>query len=219
MISVLCPSRGRPELLARSLKSLLDTASDPQDVEVLVRIDTDDPTSDRYWLTLLDCGSFRMFAGESFGYTGQHIYTNALAGAARGDWLMNWNDDALMLTEGWDEVVRRHDGRFELLAFAHNHGEDYDPFVCVPHRWFDTCGHLSLDCRLDTWMGQVARGAGCFVREHEVVVLHDRADLTGNNDDKGYRDRYTDPGFETSFWTEEMVAARASDVAHIRGAM
>ena len=43
MISVLLPSRGHPDLLKRSVASLLDHASAVEMVEVLVAADEDDP--------------------------------------------------------------------------------------------------------------------------------------------------------------------------------
>ena len=44
MISVLIPTRNRPGLLSRAVRSLIDNASDPDNVELLGRFDADDPT-------------------------------------------------------------------------------------------------------------------------------------------------------------------------------
>jgi hypothetical protein len=48
-----------------------------------------------------------MFFGPRIGkgYDSLHEYYNELASKATGDWLMLWNDDAVMETEGWDEKI------------------------------------------------------------------------------------------------------------------
>ena len=42
MISVLIPERGRPKELERLLRSLIDTAGDDAQIEILVAVDDDD---------------------------------------------------------------------------------------------------------------------------------------------------------------------------------
>ena len=45
MISLLLPTRGRPDLVARLFKSICQTASLPDQLEVIVYADKDDPSS------------------------------------------------------------------------------------------------------------------------------------------------------------------------------
>jgi hypothetical protein len=52
-----------------------------------------------------------------------------------------------------------------------------------------------------------------------VYVFHDRADLTGNNDDEVYKARYAHPDFYSSFDEPAMVQARLIDSTLIRSAM
>lgn len=210
MISILCPTRARPELYKRSIVSLLDNADNPANVQILARLDEDDDYHAYEGLPGM------LLVDLPYGYEGQHRYNNQLAEHATGDWLMIWNDDALCKTQSWDSIIESHAGRFELLSLDNNQPKAYGCFPVVPRKWFEACGHLSLDCRVDTWLNEVAKGAGCFVDEPRVYIFHDRADLTGNNDDEVYKTRYLHADFYTSFDKPEMQAARQADVEVIR---
>jgi hypothetical protein len=208
-------------LLERAIASLYDTASDPGNVEVLVRYDNDDLSVleaaevcglnwDHPWIDII---------GEPHGYTGMATYYNELAATASGDWLLIFNDDALMQTPGWDAIIESRGPGLKNLSIDNNHGRAYACFPCVPKRWFDICGHLALDTRVDSWLQQVAQATDCFVEENDVFILHDRYDLTGNNDDETFRRRYIDAEFWTSFDSPENQATRGEDVRRIREAM
>ena len=102
LVSVLCPTRGRPGALEKSLAGLLDLATAPARVEILLGADPDDDAT----LALpLPWQASRWTAPHRYGYASLHLYYNALAGQATGRWHMLWNDDALMVTPGWDDVI------------------------------------------------------------------------------------------------------------------
>lgn len=48
MISILLPSRGRPDNIVRLANSIFETASDPSEIEIIVRLDEDDPMLEEY---------------------------------------------------------------------------------------------------------------------------------------------------------------------------
>lgn len=202
MISVLCPSRGRPEALARSANSLLATASEPLGFELLVAVDLDDRS---------DYGRFNRFvADERWGYAGLNRYYNLLAGQAIGDWLLVWNDDALMETPGWDAIIGAQSG-FKLLATDSSHGRALCAFPVIPRSWYEQLGYLSPQTHTDSWLEAVARRLGVYT-EIPVFVRHDRADITGNNNDQVYRDRE----YRTEeFNSEEYEQFRERDVARL----
>jgi hypothetical protein len=122
MISVLIPSRGHPDLLERSVRSLRSTASG--EIEIIVRMDLDDPaTMNAAWG--LDVYTV---TGQPLGYEGLHEYYQEMAEAANGDWLMVWNDDDQMLTPGWDEIIEALPQEV-LIADPQN---THSPLCCVP---------------------------------------------------------------------------------------
>jgi hypothetical protein len=204
MISVLVPSRERPDLLARSIDSLGEG-----EFEVLVRVDEDDPRLDAY-------SRFPgVVVGPHHGYAGLHHYYDELAARANGDWLFLWNDDCIMETRDWIEVVRSFDGKMAVLNPNTNHDNweiDMNVFPVLPRKMFELIGHFSLMNHNDSWVEFVARDAGIMVRV-PITILHDRADLTGNNHDGVYARRELAHEY---FHSAEMASARARDAAVIR---
>lgn len=203
-VSVLVPSRERPALLKRSLGSLGDG-----DLEFLIRVDEDDPAQDGY------AGLSHVIVGPRHGYGGLHNYYNELAAQATGDWIMVWNDDCVMTTPGWIDIVRRYDGKMVVLNPNTNHDNwviDMNVFPIVPRQMFELMGHISLSVHNDSWLEFVGRGADIMIRV-PITIHHDRADLTGNNDDAVYSARQYD---HEDFHSEGMVQARDRDIGLIR---
>lgn len=194
-ISILLPTRGRREALLKSLNSLLDTAADPTRLEFLLGIDEDDEGIREYIEehvapvmkeNAVECKA-NIF--KPLGYENLHTYVNTLATNANGDWLMFWNDDGIMLTEEWDNVIESYSGQFKLLAPKDNHdGHPYAIFPIVPMDWFRLIDHLSINAQNDAWLSHIAYMLDIFERI-DVEFLHDRADITGNNDDDTFRNR------------------------------
>ena len=195
VISILLPTRGRTDVLFNSIKSLVETASDHKRIELLLGIDDDDVDVRKFieetiapYLRekTIEC---RANVFQPLGYENLHTYVNTLAQSATGDWFFFWNDDALMLTEGWDSVIEGYTGQFKLLGPKDNHnGHPYAILPVVPRDWFRLMDHLSMNAQNDAWLSHIAYMLDIFERI-DVEILHDRADLTGNNDDDTFRNR------------------------------
>lgn len=194
-ISVLLPTRGRREVLKSSLESLITKASDPERIELLLGIDDDDEGVKEYIEKEIapmlrehrvEC---RANIFKPLGYENLHVYVNTLAGNASGEWLFFWNDDGVMVTEGWDNVIREYTGQFKLLAPRDNHnGHPYAIFPIVPRDWFVLIDHLSQNAQNDAWLSHIAYMLDIFERI-DVEFIHDRADITGNNNDPTFQNR------------------------------
>ena len=194
-ITILLPTRGRPELLEKSLKSLIDRASNPEDIEIMLGLDEDDTATIDYIKEtiapyLQDKGvEARANIFKPLGYENLHTYVNTLAGASMGEWLFFWNDDGIMTTEGWDNVINSYTGQFKLLAPNDNHnGHPYAIFPVVPRDWYILTGHLSQNAQNDAWLSHIAYMLDIFERI-DIEFVHDRADITGNNDDETFKNR------------------------------
>jgi hypothetical protein len=195
IISVLLPTRGRREVLKSSLESLISKAKDPEKIELLLGIDEDDEGAREYIEKEIapmlrehkvEC---RANVFKPLGYENLHVYVNTLAGSASGDWLFFWNDDGVMVTDGWDEVIRSYTGQFKLLAPHDNHnGHPYAIFPIVPRDWFMLLDHLSQNAQNDAWLSHIAYMLDIFERI-DVEFIHDRADITGNNNDPTFQNR------------------------------
>lgn len=183
MISVLTPSRGRPEALLTSIQSILETANNPDDVEILVAVDPD------------ECYDSRLYpntkiwvAPERYGYRGMNKYLNGLAELAQGDWLLNWNDDATMLTPGWDHILMALDSNVLVAGLQDNFPTDLTCFPAVNHRAVKALGEFCIDTpHVDTWWQDIGHLSGRF-QAVAIHVHHDRFDLTGNNNDTTWQE-------------------------------
>lgn len=103
LISLLLPTRKRPELARRFLHSVQATATYPKDVEIILYADDDDAASHD-----LDCDGVQLtrIIGPRLTMGG---YNTACLARARGDIIALVNDDVVIRTAGWDEALRHFD--------------------------------------------------------------------------------------------------------------
>ncbi len=102
LVSVLLPTRQRPELMLKSVKSLIDRASDPSQIEVLLKIDTNDQdtyTSRYEELQSITPNCKVLISPQKNGYQDLHLAVNDLCALSTGEFLLLWNDDATMETQ------------------------------------------------------------------------------------------------------------------------
>ena len=99
-ISLLVPTRGRPELARRFLESVLARSERPDLVEVVLYADEDDTGSHRLSVEGLEVHTI---VGPRTSMGG---YNSACLERARGDILILGNDDVVIQTRGWDRKLR-----------------------------------------------------------------------------------------------------------------
>jgi hypothetical protein len=193
-IAVILPTRGRTEALTRSLIGLLEKASDLDSIQVLLGLDNDDVVGIEHFQESLqpqldEMGvDYTAMTFEPLGYSRLNEYINVLSKNSSADWIFFWNDDALIESQDWDLEIVKHTGEFKLLAVHTHNDHPYSIFPIVPREWLDLIGHLSLHSMTDDWLSQIAYCVDIWERIN-VYVLHDRADLTGNNLDATYKER------------------------------
>jgi hypothetical protein len=195
-ISILLPTRDRAELVTRSLESLISRAAHPERLEIMIGIDDDDPASQEYfnspeWSEFIEQWpvTHRVSTTERYGYTGLFKYVNYLGADSTGEFLMFWNDDALMHTEGWDIRIDKNRDYFGVLRMpCVNHKHPFALFPIIPRRWIDLFGTISIVAHSDWWIYNVCKPVN-RVKDIDVEVYHDRADLTGNNKDGTFNEQ------------------------------
>lgn len=194
-ISVLLPTRKRTELVTKSISSLLANAANPENIEILIAYDEDDEESREYFSTIWypfieqTGAQTSVFETERFGYLRLYRYVNFLGEQAKGDWIMFWNDDALMLTENWDtEIVKNNDwfGLLRMPCVTMNH--PFALFPIIPKSWIDFFGKISPVNHSDWWIYNVCAPLQ-RVKNIPVEVYHDRADVTGHNNDQTFQEQ------------------------------
>jgi hypothetical protein len=202
-ISVLLPTRGRTDALTRSVKSIVNLAADKNQLQLLFALDNDDSVGlDHYqnelkpWLVEQGV-AHQAFAVDPMGYIGLNRYYNGLAEQSDADWLFVWNDDAIMETQDWDNVVRKYDGEFKLLKI-HTHNEHpYSIFPIWPREWYDLFGWVARHQMIDAELSQIAYMLD-LIEIVDINATHDRADLTGNNNDPTQKAKKTLEGNPSS---------------------
>ncbi len=193
-ISVLLPVRGRPIPMEQCLRTLIDTATKPERIEVLIAFDDDDTDTIEYFVDVIApyldskgvCYSAMQF--KRLGYIRLHEYLNELANHSTGAWFLFWNDDAVMPTVGWDDVIRDHLNDFALLRAETNHEHPYAIFPILPRKWVELTGHLSMHQLNDAWISQIGWMLDIVITV-PIMIEHERFDLTGKNNDDTFRNR------------------------------
>lgn len=177
-ISFLTPTRGRPEGLARMVKSAMSTANRPQYLEILAYVDPDDPRRDDY-RAMLWPSTLRLVIGERPRSANQ-ASSELLRRARGGDVFFSGTDDIVFRTKGWDERVAEAfaavpDG---LLVAYTNNGRDRRKCEhwFAGRAWVEALGYLSHPgfehfCS-DQWIEELARELGRLVYLREVVTEH-----------------------------------------------
>ena len=195
-ISVLLPTRGRTQTLLTSIQSLLSTASHPEQIEILLAMDRDDAASIQYvHENIADRwpNNIHIYQMEPMGYSRLNIYYNTLAGLAWGHWLMIWNDDAIMNTTGWDDLVEQQVNHpMPLLRIpCANFEHPFALFPIVKKEWFNVCRTLSYYAHVDRFIYNVANNLGKnVIVDLPATITHDRADITGNNQDETFANSF-----------------------------
>lgn len=138
MISLLCPTRGRPRRFAEMCDTANQTAAGP--VEIIARGDDDDPT-------LPDYEGVQLVGPRG---TLSDMW-NQCAKEASGDILMMCADDARFRTHQWDRIVEAAFGRYpDRIALIYGRDGHRDETMAtlgfIHRRWYDLAGTF-------TWPG------------------------------------------------------------------
>jgi len=226
-IAMLLATRGRTESLGRSIRSLVELADDVSRVQIMFAFDNDDDIGFKYfvdelqpWMDERDI-SYTAMKFERMGYVNLHKYNNAMAAQTDSDWLVIWNDDAVMQSQGWDTTILSYTGQFKLLSFCTHRMHPYSIFPIVPRTWYDLLGYISPHPTQDGWVSQQAYMLDIYQRI-TVDVLHDRFDLTGNNNDDIYANRPMlegKPDDPRDFHSKQMIDLRHLDCAKLATVM
>lgn len=218
-ISILLATRGRTDALGRSVRSLVELADNVAGVQIMFAFDNDDTAGLTYFkqelMPWLDANGakYKSFQFKRMGYVNLHKYSNYLADHSDADWLIIWNDDAVMQTPGWDSVISAYTGQFKLLSFKTHNMHPYSIFPVIPRKWHEVLGYLSPHPTQDGWTSQQAYMLDIYERI-DVDVLHDRFDLTGNNQDEMFDNRPMlegKPHDPRDFHSKKMIELRHGD--------
>lgn len=171
MISILCPTRGRPGNVRRLVQSAEQTASGP--VEFVFYCDNDDHVSQEVCAEL---GTVIIGPRIVLSQMWNRCYEQAT-----GDVFMHCGDDIVFRTPDWDGMVLRTFERYpDRIALVHGRDGIHDQNLATHgflHRaWVDAAGYFvppyfSSDYN-DTWNTEVADRLGRRVYLAEMYTEH-----------------------------------------------
>ena len=214
-ISILLPTRKRVNQLKKSVASLLDNAKNPDKIQPLFGVDDDDTETLEY-LKKANYKNQSVLKFKRMGYENLHMYNNSLCAYAQGTWVMFFNDDAIMNTKHWDEVIES-EKNFNVLRVKEQTGHPYSIFPIFPWDWFRLLDHISLHGQNDAWISEIAYMLD-IMKDVDIDVTHDRADITGNNNDSVFKERVYkegNPDQEGDLHHAKMWNARTADASKL----
>lgn len=193
-VAICIPTRGRTKALETSIMSMVNRATKLDRIQVIVAFDHDDETSMEYYNKTIKPKldeknvAHSMIVTPRYGYIRLNHYVNLMARMAEAHWIIFWNDDAIMDTDGWDREIAKYNDKFRVLSFLAHKEHPYSIFPIMPHMWVRILGHVARHQQTDHEISHMAYLLDIFERI-PVHVTHDRADLTGNNNDETYANR------------------------------
>lgn len=223
-VAILLATRGRTQALANSILSIVGKAEDKSKIQLILGFDEDDHNGLGYFnenlkIWLKEQGvSTKVLITERYGYAKLNAYYNLLANLAESHWVMMWNDDAIMETEGWDREIAAYNGEFKVLGVMTHNDHPFSIFPIVPKMWIKILGQMSRYQEVDHECSAIGYMLDIFQRI-PVLCTHDRADLTGNNKDETYQQRviysHRDKNDPNSFVNPYYVQKRVDDAERL----
>jgi len=177
MISICCPSRGRPALAKRMAESAINTAKN-KNIEILFYLNDDDNELENYKKVLTD---FNIYIGPDQSTC---LSWNQLSDKAAHDYVFLMGDDVIFETENWDEKVIHEFEKYEdrLLVVGPWVGKNIKgsnkktkacPHYIVHRNWINFLGYFAPPIYwhfyVDTHTQEVAKGIDRYVWLEDVI--------------------------------------------------
>ena len=185
MISILLPTRNRPDNVRRLYQSLIDTSDNMNDLEICFFIDDDDEISLNLVTELASKINVQavQYTQAETGRTPQPLMYNELYKIGTGPIYMFCADDVVFRTRGWDSKVKAEFNKYEdriVLVY----GPDGFQFGKVPvcthgflhNNWIKTIGYFFPPyfniAYNDTWLTEIAETIGRRIYLNDLYFEH-----------------------------------------------
>ena len=108
-----------------TINSFADTCHDKSNLEIIIKFDTDDQNSlSRIEEIRKDVNIKYVISDRLRGYFSLHDFCNEMLKQATGDWVLMVNDDSLMTTGGWDNLLEAVSPATHSSVLGHYSGYD-----------------------------------------------------------------------------------------------
>lgn len=167
MISVLLPSRKRPDLLIRCIKSIAETADNKDAFEICLRIHRDDTETISRLPEILSLCTVRVVIGlQHGGYRDLSWFYQESAAISRGGWIWVMNDDVVSMTKGWDTMVGEIPKNVIVMPERNRVGDSVyindgsTPFMFIPNKAWEKYGVTRFGTPFDHSLWKLLRDNG-----------------------------------------------------------
>lgn len=161
MISILTPSRSRPDYAKRMIQSALKTSGVP--IEIKLYLNNDDPLLNQY-TDSIDPSWYTIGPNQSTSYS-----WNLMAESAKNDILFLVGDDCKFITQGWGQMVLNAFDQYPdkivcVYPRAPSVSKYKSPHFCLHKNWINTLGYFLpphfYHWYVDTWILEIAQSIG-----------------------------------------------------------
>lgn len=220
MISVLIPTRKRPNNIKRLYKSAVETADNPDDLEFILYVDNDDSSYDNLDLPIKIIYGERIVLSQMW---------NECYKESKGDILMHAGDDIIFRTDSWDTMVKEAFAQYpDNIVFVYGndgspHNGKFGTHGFIHRKWAETVGYFvppyfSSDYN-DTWLNDVAK---MIDRHQHIAILteHMHPDLKKAKLDVTHKERIERHQRDNvGQLYESKLEERKADAEKLRGVM
>lgn len=139
----------RPIRLRDTIRSVVDTVSDPANIEFILRYDSDDEHSIKNIEETKQMANVKTICGPPLGYKGYPLANWEMSQLAEGDWIWHFDDDATMdkCSKDWDVKLAEEPKEYMIvlpevdrLGGSTYHRNSIHPFMWLPSRWWEKIG-------------------------------------------------------------------------------
>ncbi len=209
MISLLCPTRGRPEQFQRMVESAAKTALGKINVFVCIQTDEDvkrysflemNKSNNIYWseniivypFLMLDCPTVALWNELAECTCNRRIMLDKDVRL-----FMLAADDMIFATPGWDKALIDHynalGNKIHVYAFQDSRDHEGTPHPIVTREYMDAMGYfvppIFLHWFIDSWTIAIARANNCFTHLKDHLLIHDKPSDRGEADETHKRIR------------------------------
>lgn len=171
MISILCPTRGRPAQFKRMCDSVNSTTTSK--VKILACSNGND---DYVPQVALDMPTVHMW--------------NGLSRLTDSNLVMLGSDDIIFSTPDWDTTILDHynslENKIHVYALRDSRDPDGTPHPIVTREYIEALGYfmppIFLHWFIDTWTVAIAKANQCFTHFKDYELIHDKPNDRGQAD-------------------------------------
>ena len=231
IFSILLPTRGREDKILPFINTVFNTADNPENVEIIIRIDDDDPA-------ILSSNKFKYVEGtinmkgltitfirgprlESLSDNWNECFRNCT-----GEIAMLAGDDLAFRTPSWDVEIKKEFDKFPdgiLLLYCLDGPRKTMTHPFIHRNWVETLGYFTppgFDYANDSWLEDLARKTGRIVFREDIYIEHEHWAFGKRQQDRTDQDlirKYSEFGGREKF--KSMESLRDWDVEKLKKVM